>query len=70
MQFLILILGQMDRRYFTFFVDGLVLPKVNKDLLTHYWEVIKKQKFYGQGGGSAPLALTIRKCENVNPFFH
>ena len=60
MQFLILILGQMDSRYFTFFVDGLVLPKVNKDLLTHYWEVIKNRYFTVRvtvkgGGWVSPL---------------
>ena len=36
-------------------------------------EFSKKRKFYGQadckGGGSAPLFLTVSKCENFDPFF-
>ena len=34
-------------------------------------EGIKRRTFYGQAdrGVSAPLALTISKCENFDPFF-
>ena len=37
-------------------------------------EVVKKRIFYGQahrkgGWGSALAAMTVRKCENFDPFF-
>ena len=65
-------------------VKNQVLIISNSDKIYHLQPVIatyisqdwhkgsrKKRKFYGQGaggGGSAPLALTISKCENVCPF--